>query len=135
MTVGSRKHAVHVSPKLVDADTMHKIGSTLMSTLITMIGTLIVTGVLGMVTLYTRVSTLTETVQTMQVQVQRSLDHTVDRDEYLRRDAQIQHGIDSMATKDELRGMQRQLDEQTETLKIIEGAVSTKRRPISIGKR
>jgi len=94
--------------------------------LVGMLATLICTGVMSMITLYTRVTTLTDNVQTMQTQMQRTIDHGVDRDEYLRRDVQIQRALDSMATKDELKAMQRQLDEQTESLRVIEGAVSSR---------
>lgn len=96
------------------------------TTLISMIGTLIVTGLIAMISLYTRVATLTDNVQIVQQQVQRSIDHSVDRDEYLRRDTQVQAALDRMATKDELKVLQHQLDEQTESLKVIEGAVSSR---------
>ena len=105
---------------------LYDLSGKLATALIGMLGTLICTGVISMITIYARVTTLTDTVQAMQQQVQRSIDHTVDRDEYLRRDTQVQSALDRTATKDELRVLQHQLDEQTETLKVIEGAVSSR---------
>ena len=56
-----------------------------------------------MLTLYTRVSTLTDDVQRTEAALAKHLDHAVDRDDYLRRDSQIQKALDQMATRDDLR--------------------------------
>ena len=71
--------------------------------LIGLMATLIGTGLVSMITLYTRVSTLTDDVQRTEATLAKHLDHSVDRDDYLRRDSQIQKALDQMATKDDLR--------------------------------
>ena len=50
-----------------------------------------------------RVSTITEAVARTQGQLDKQVEHAVDREEYLRRDREIQRALERMATKDELR--------------------------------
>jgi hypothetical protein len=65
--------------------------------------TLVATGLVSTISLYTRVAQLTDDVTRTEQLLSKHLDHSVDRDEYLRRDTQIQKAIDAMATKDDLR--------------------------------
>jgi hypothetical protein len=71
--------------------------------IIGLMATLIGTGLVSMITLYTRVSTLTDDVVRTEQTLAKHLDHSVDRDDYLRRDTQIQKALDQMATKEDLR--------------------------------
>ena len=48
-------------------------------------------------------------------------EHSVDREEYLRRDREIQHALERMATKDELRDV-------NDTLRSIQESISPRRR-------
>jgi hypothetical protein len=77
--------------------------SAIGTAIIGLTATLIGTGLVSMITLYTRVSTLTDDVQRTEAALARHLDHSVDRDEYLRRDQQVQKALDNMATRDDLR--------------------------------
>src|SRR5256885_2148707 len=74
----------------------------LASAIIGLLCSLIATGIVSMVSLYSHVETLTEDVRRTEVALGRHLEHSVDRDEWLRRDAQVQRSIDAMATKDDL---------------------------------
>jgi hypothetical protein len=65
--------------------------------------TLIATGLVSTISLYTRVATLTDDLTRTEQLLNKHLDHAVDRDDYLRRDSQIQKAIDAMATKEDLR--------------------------------
>lgn len=79
------------------------LSTAIATTLIGLLGTLIATGIVSMISLYSRVSTLTEDVHRTEAALARHLDHSVDRDEWLRRDQQVQKAIDNMATKDDLK--------------------------------
>ncbi len=52
-------------------------------------------------------ATITDSVARTQVQLDKQIEHSVDREEYLRRDREIQHALERMATKDELRDVNR----------------------------
>jgi len=71
--------------------------------LIGLLGTLLASSIVSMISLYARVSTLTEDVHRTEAVLARHLDHSVDRDEWLRRDQQVQKAIDNMATKEDLK--------------------------------
>jgi hypothetical protein len=64
-----------------------------------------------MIALHSRVSTLTEDVRRTEAALTRHLEHAVDRDEWLRRDAQIQRSIDAMATKEDLNQLRAYMTE------------------------
>ena len=74
-----------------------------------------------MVTLYARVSTITDSVARTQAQLDKQVEHAVDREEYLRRDREIQRALERMATKDELRDV-------NDTLRSIQESISPRRR-------
>ena len=57
----------------------------------------------GMVNLYARVGTIEDSVAPTQAQIDKQVEHCVDREEYLRRDREIQRALERMATMDELR--------------------------------
>ncbi len=79
------------------------LSGSVQSAIIGLLATLIATGIISTVSLYTRVATLTEDVQRTEAQLQKHLEHAVDKDDYLRRDNEIRNAINSMATKDDLR--------------------------------
>jgi hypothetical protein len=54
-------------------------------------------------------------------QLDEQLEHSVDREEYLRRDREIQRARERMATKDELRDV-------NDTLRSIQESISPRRR-------
>jgi hypothetical protein len=56
-----------------------------------------------------------------QTQLDRQVEHSVDREEYLRRDREIQPALERMATKDELRDV-------NDTLRSIQESISPRRR-------
>jgi galactokinase len=74
-----------------------------------------------MVNLHARVSTITDSVVRTQAQLDKQVEHAVDREEYLRRDREIQRALERMATKDELR-------EVNETLRSIQESIAQRRR-------
>jgi hypothetical protein len=53
--------------------------------------------------LYARVSTITDSAARTQTQLDKQIEHSVDREECLRRDREIRRALERMATKDELR--------------------------------
>ena len=79
--------------------------------IIGLLATLVTTGIISMCTLYTRVATLTDDVGRIETSLARHLDHSVDRDEWLRRDAAIQRAIDSMATKEDLKDLRNMIQD------------------------
>ena len=82
---------------------------TLGTAIIGLLATLVTTGIISMCTLYTRVATLTDDVGRIETSLARHLDHSVDRDEWLRRDAAIQRAIDSMATKEDVKELREMI--------------------------
>ncbi|MGA8597918.1 MAG: hypothetical protein WB676_24650 [Bryobacteraceae bacterium] len=82
---------------------------------------LIGTGVVSMATLYARVSAITDSVARTQTQLDKQMEYAVDREEYLRRDREIQRALERMATKDELRDV-------NDTLRSIQESISPRRR-------
>lgn len=107
----STKAAERTRVRIIETKAGFDFNRVLGTTVIGLLATLITTGILSMVTLYARVGTLTDNVQRIETTLARHLDHAVDRDEYLRRDAQIQKAIDSMATKDDLRQLRETIME------------------------
>jgi hypothetical protein len=81
----------------------YNIGGAIATAIIGMLATLIGTGIVSTIILYSHVATLTEAEMRTEQQLQRTLDHAVDKDDYLRRDTQIQRAMDNMATKDDIR--------------------------------
>jgi hypothetical protein len=71
--------------------------------------------------LYARVSTIADSVARTQIQLDKQVEHAVDRKEYLRRDREIQRARERMATKDELRDV-------NDTLRSIQESISPRRR-------
>jgi hypothetical protein len=91
----------------------NSLGVAIIGLLVSLIGT----GIVSMISLYTRQATLTEQVNATSLQLNKHLDHSVDRDEYIRRDSEIQHAIEKMASKEELRELRRSIDSQTDMLR------------------
>jgi hypothetical protein len=105
-------------------------------TVIGLLCTLIGTGIVSSITMYVKVSTLTEAQTRTEQSLQRHLDNSIDRDSYMRRDAAIQKqldakagteevqelktqfekALDKMATKDDLRDQMRTLQTIQETI-------------------
>ena len=102
-------------------DERFNFGRVLGTALISLLTALIGTGLVSMVTLYARVSTITDSVARTQAQLDKQVEHAVDREEYLRRDRETQRALERMATKDELR-------EVNETLRSIQESISPRRR-------
>ena len=102
-------------------DDRFNIGRALGTALISLLTALIGTGLVSMVTLYARVSTITDSVARTQTQLDKQVEHAVDREEYLRRDREIQRALERMATKDELRDV-------NDTLRSIQESISPHRR-------
>jgi CHASE1-domain containing sensor protein len=88
------------------------VGVAIIGLLVSLVGT----GIASMISLYARQATLTEQVTNVASTLAKHLDHSVDRDEYLRRDAEIQKAIEKMATKDELRDVTQTLRDIQTTL-------------------
>ena len=72
--------------------------------------TLIGTGIISSISLYARVSTLTEAQTRTDQQLQRHLDNAVDLGSYRTRDAAIQKMLDSKAPETEVTELHLQLD-------------------------
>jgi hypothetical protein len=70
---------------------------------------------------YARVGATTDSVRCAQTQLDKQVEHSVDREEYLRRDREIQRALERMATKDELRDV-------NDTLRSIQESISPRRR-------
>ncbi len=95
-------------------------GRTLGTALISLMTALIGTGVVSMINLYAHVGAIADSVARTQVQLDKQIEHSVDREEYLRRDREIQHALERMATKDELRDV-------NDTLRSIQESISRRR--------
>jgi hypothetical protein len=63
----------------------------------------------------------TDSVGCTQTQLDKQVEHAVDREEYLRRDREIQRALERMATKDELR-------EVNDTLRSIQESIAPRHR-------
>ena len=63
----------------------------------------------------------TDSVRCTRTQLDRQVEHSVDREEYLRRDREIQRALERMATKDELRDV-------NDTLRSIQESISPRPR-------
>jgi galactokinase len=61
-----------------------------------------------------------DSVARTQTQLDKQVEHSVDREEYLRRDREIQHALERMATKDELRDV-------NDTLRSIQESIAARR--------
>ena len=96
-------------------------GRILGTALISLLTALIGTGVVSMINLYAHVGAIADSVARTQVQLDKQIEHSVDREEYLRRDREIQHALERMATKDELRDV-------NDTLRSIQESISPHRR-------
>ena len=84
-------------------------------------------GIVSMINLHTEQATLTQQVTHTQEQIKATsetlkshIDKTVDRDDYLRRDREVQRAIDKMATKEELHDLRQSVDQQTQMLHEIQ---------------
>jgi hypothetical protein len=84
-------------------------------------GNRVATGRSSHVNRYARVGTITDSAARTQAQIDKQIEHSVDREEYLRRDREIQHALERMATKDELRDV-------NDTLRSIQESISPHRR-------
>ncbi len=71
--------------------------------------------------LYARVGATADSVRCMQTQLDKQVEHSVDREEYLRPDREIQRALERLATKDELRDV-------NDTLRSIQESISPRRR-------
>jgi hypothetical protein len=92
-------------------------GRVLGTALISLLTALIGTGVVSMIKLYARVSTIADSVVRTQTQLDKQVEHSVDREEYLRRDREIQRALERITTKDELRDV-------NDTLRSIQESIS-----------
>jgi HEAT repeat protein len=99
----------------------NSVGVAIIGLLVSLVGT----GVVSMIALYTRQATLTEQVTATSAALAKHLDHSVDRDEYLRRDAAIQRTIDNMATKEELRDLRNSMESQTQMLRDVQTTLNS----------
>lgn len=105
-------------------DLPRSIGTAIIGLLVSLIGT----GIVSMISLYTRQAALTEQVGQTSSALAKHLDHAVDRDEYLRRDAEIQRAIEKMATKEELQDLKHGIDAQNDLLRQMEESLTRRGR-------
>ena len=70
---------------------------------------------------YARVGATADSIGCTQTQLDKQIEHSVDREEYLRRDREIQRALERMATTDELRDV-------NDTLRSIQESISPHRR-------
>ena len=70
-----------------------------------------------------RVGTIADSVACKQAQLDKQVEHSVDREEYLRRDREIQRALERTATKDERRDV-------NDTLRSIQESISPHRRVV-----
>jgi hypothetical protein len=68
-----------------------------------------------------RVATVSDSVARTQTHLDKQLEHSVDREEYLRRAREIHHALDRMATKDEL-------PDVNDTLRSMQESIAPRRR-------
>ncbi len=101
---------------------MHALGVAIVGLLVSAIGT----GVFGTITIYVNQARLTDQVQRTSADLAEHLKHSVDKDEYVRRDSEIQHLIEKMATKDELRDVRRSVDGQTQLLRDVQTMLTSR---------
>ncbi len=110
------------APRLAAAnplDNLH-LGNKLATAIIGLLCTLIATGVTGMVVLYKDVATLTEAQLRTQKQLDRHLDHSVDRDAYINQDAAVQRALSEKASKEEVSDIRDQVKEQLRELRTAQ---------------
>ena len=94
----------------------NQIGIGIIGLLMSLVGT----GIVSTISLYTTQAALTAQVHQTSEQLARHLDHAVDKDDYLRRDKEIQAAIEKMASKEELRAVKESLDSQTQMLRDLQ---------------
>lgn len=100
---------------------LHALGVAIVGLLVSAIGT----GIVGIITIYVNQARLTDQVQRTSADLAEHLKHSVDKDEYVRRDQEFQHLIEKMATKEELRDVRRSLDSQSQMIRDVQTALST----------
>jgi hypothetical protein len=91
----------------------NSIGVMIIGLLVSLMGT----GIVAMISLYARQAALTEQVRETSESVAKHLDHSVDKDDYVRRDNEIRRAMEKMATKDEVNELRHSIDSQTEMLR------------------
>lgn len=74
-----------------------------------------------MANLYLHLGIIADSVARTQSQLDKQVEHFVDREEYLRRDREIQRALERMATKDELLDV-------NDTLRSIQESIGPRRR-------
>ena len=107
-------------------DSLH-LGNKLATAIIGLLCTLIATGVTGMVVLYKDVATLTEAQMRTQKQLDRHLDHSVDRDAWIDKDSAIQKELGQKASKEEVGEIRDQLKEQLRELRTAQELILSAR--------
>lgn len=115
------------SAVVVDRRDKFNLANALGVAIISLLATMIGTGVVSMISLHTSQATLTEQVKATSEALAKHLDHSVNRDEYLRRDKEIQSAIESMATKEELHYVRQSLDAQTQALRDLQTTLNNPR--------
>jgi biopolymer transport protein ExbB/TolQ len=104
------------------------ISKTIGSAIIGLIVMLIGTGILAQMSLYVRVATLSELVTTNTQTLKQHLADSVSERQYQKDQLLVSDQIRMMASKDEFRSLQKQLDAQTDVLRKIEDKLDRVRR-------
>lgn len=115
--------AVVVKQPLPRFNLANTLGVAIIGLLVSLIGS----GVVGMIALYVNQARLTEQVTRTSSDLAKHLEHSVDRDDYLRRDSEITHLIEKMATKEELRDVRRTLEGQNQLLRDMQATLTSPR--------
>lgn len=92
------------------------LAKAIISLLITLIGT----GILSMFTLYIKVTSLSDSVRVTSEILRKHLDDSVSDKQYTKDMAQRDEQLKSFATRTEFVLLQKQLDDQTATLRRVE---------------
>ena len=113
MPRSSKSVPVRYAQKPESFNLANAVGVSIIGLLISLLGT----GIVSMILLYTHVATLTEAETRTEQQLARHLDHSVDRDAYEKRDASIQRQLNERVTKDEFNDLKISVKEELIDLK------------------
>lgn len=111
----------------VESTAVIGISKTIGTAIIGLFCTLIGTGVIAQINLYVRVATMTESVSAVSETLKKHLADAVSERQYQRDQSAVYEQMRSMATKDEFRSLQRQIDNQTDVLHKIEDKLDHRR--------
>lgn len=103
---------------------LHALAVAIIGLLVSGIGT----GIVGVVTIYVNQARLTDQVMRTSADLSEHLKHSVDKEAYERRDTEITHLIEKMATKEELRDVRRSLDTQTQMIRDVQTTLTAPHR-------